>query len=52
MTYSTFIPALKASGIEMDRKVLATIAFDDPAAFAAIVEKVKQTRAEATPVAA
>ena len=44
MTYSTFIPALKASGIEMDRKALATIAFDDPATFAAIVEKAKEAR--------
>ena len=44
MTYSTFIAALKAAGIEMDRKALATIAFDDPTSFAAIVEKAKEAR--------
>jgi large subunit ribosomal protein L20 len=39
MTYSKFIAALKASGIEMDRKVLAAIAYDDPASFGEIVKK-------------
>ena len=41
LTYSRFIAGLKASGIEMDRKVLAAIAFDDAPAFAVIVEQVK-----------
>ena len=41
MTYSKFIFGLKASGIEMDRKVLAAIAYDDPASFGEIVHKVK-----------
>ena len=41
LTYSRFIAGIKAAGIEMDRKVMAAIAFDDPAAFAAIVEKAK-----------
>jgi large subunit ribosomal protein L20 len=41
LTYSRFIAGLKAAGIEMDRKVLAEIAFDDAASFGAIVEKVK-----------
>ena len=41
LTYSRFIAGLKASGIEMDRKVLAAIAYDDAPAFAAIVEQVK-----------
>ena len=41
LTYSRFIAGLKAAGIEMDRKVLAAIAFDDAPAFAAIVEQVK-----------
>jgi large subunit ribosomal protein L20 len=39
MTYSKFIAALKASGIEMDRKVLAAIAYDDPTSFGEIVKK-------------
>jgi len=41
ITYSRFIAGLKTAGIELDRKVLAAIAYDDPAAFAAIVEQVK-----------
>ncbi len=41
LTYSRFMDGLKKTGIEIDRKVLAAIAFDDAAAFAAIVEKVK-----------
>ncbi len=42
ITYSKFMGAMKRSGIELDRKVLAAIAYDDPAAFAAVVEQVKQ----------
>src|SRR5512146_3243500 len=41
ITYSRFIAGLKASGIEMDRKVLAAIAYDDPASFGEIVKKVQ-----------
>ncbi len=41
LTYSQFICGLKKAGIEMDRKVLSAIAFDDPQAFAAIVKKVQ-----------
>src|ERR1700680_3181845 len=41
LTYSRFIDGLKKAGIEMDRKVLAAIAYDDPASFGAIVEKVQ-----------
>ena len=42
LTYSRFIAGLKAASIELDRKVLAAIAYDDPAAFGTIVEQVKQ----------
>lgn len=42
MTYSQFIFGLKAAGIEMDRKVLAALAYEEPAAFAAVVEKAKE----------
>ena len=45
LTYSQFIAAVKAAGIEMDRKVLAALAFDEPQAFAAVVEKAKAARA-------
>ena len=41
ITYSRFIAGLKAAGIEMDRKVLAALAYDEPAGFAAVVEKAK-----------
>ena len=41
ITYSRFIAGLKAAGIEMDRKVLAAIAYDDPASFAEIVKQVQ-----------
>lgn len=41
LTYSRFICGLKAADIDMDRKILAAIAFDDPATFAAIVAKVQ-----------
>jgi large subunit ribosomal protein L20 len=38
MTYNRFIQGLKASGVEVDRKVLADLAVTDPTAFAALVE--------------
>jgi large subunit ribosomal protein L20 len=41
LTYSKFIFGLDKAGIEIDRKVLAAIAYDDAPAFDAIVEKVK-----------
>ena len=41
MTYSVFVAGLKKAGIEMDRKVLAAIAYDDSASFAEIVKKVQ-----------
>ena len=41
LTYSRFIAGIKAAGIEMDRKVLSALAYDDPVTFTAIVEQVK-----------
>jgi large subunit ribosomal protein L20 len=41
ITYSRFIAGLKLTGIEMDRKVLAAIAFDDPTSFAEVVKAVQ-----------
>jgi len=41
MTYARFIHGLDRAGIEMDRKVLADIAGNDPAAFKAIADKVR-----------
>jgi len=39
LTYSRFIDGLNKAGIEIDRKVLAAIAYDDAASFAEIVKK-------------
>ena len=39
LTYSRFIEGLNATGIALDRKVLADLAVTDEAAFKAIVEK-------------
>ena len=41
MTYSRFIAALLKAEIALDRKALADLAMNQPAAFAAIVEKAK-----------
>jgi large subunit ribosomal protein L20 len=41
ITYSKFMAGLKKANIEIDRKVLADMAVNDPAAFGSIVEKVK-----------
>ena len=41
LTYSRFIAGLNKAGIELDRKVLAAIAYDDPASFGEIVNKVQ-----------
>jgi large subunit ribosomal protein L20 len=41
MKYSTFMHALQKTGIQVDRKMLAHLAMNEPASFAAIVEKVK-----------
>lgn len=41
MSYSTFMNGLKKAGIELDRKVLADMAVNDPEAFAAIVKVAK-----------
>tara|TARA_B100000965_G_scaffold117905_1_gene97315 strand:+ start:176 stop:532 length:357 start_codon:yes stop_codon:yes gene_type:complete len=39
MTYSKFINGLNKSGIKLDRKILAEIAYDNPEAFKTIVKK-------------
>ena len=42
ISYSRLMAGLKAAQIEIDRKVLAQLALEDPTAFSAIVEKAKQ----------
>ena len=39
ITYSKFINGLSKSGIKIDRKILAEIAYDNPEAFKTIVKK-------------
>ena len=41
MSYSEFIHGMKAAGIELDRKVLAELAVNEPAAFASLVESAR-----------
>jgi large subunit ribosomal protein L20 len=43
LTYSRFMEGLKASGITLDRKVLADLAIHDDAAFKALVAKAHAT---------
>ena len=45
VTYSRFIAGLKKAAIDLDRKVLADLAVNDPAAFGSIVDKVKASLA-------
>ncbi len=42
LTYGQFIYGLKKAGIGLDRKVLADIAYNDPATFNELVEKARQ----------
>jgi len=41
LKYSRFIAALKSKNIELDRKVLATLAVERPESFARVVEATK-----------
>ena len=43
MTYGKFINGLKVTGIQIDRKILAEIAANDPIVFKSLVEKVKKS---------
>jgi large subunit ribosomal protein L20 len=47
MSYSRFINGLKLAGVELDRKILADMAVNDPTAFAALVERAKAASAAA-----
>ena len=43
ITYSKFINGLNKSGIKLDRKVLADIAYSEPKVFKSIVKKVQSS---------
>ena len=46
LSYSKFMHGLKLAGVELDRKVLAQIAYEDEAAFADLAEVAKKALAE------
>lgn len=48
ISYSQLIHGLKAAGVELDRKMLADIAVNDPAGFTALVEQAKGSLAKAS----
>ena len=47
LSYSRFMHGLKLAGVDLDRKVLAQIAYEDEAGFAALAEVAKKALAEA-----
>src|ERR687895_1632664 len=47
LTYNRFIQGLKAAGVEVDRKILAELAVNDPATFATLVSVAKDSLPEA-----
>jgi len=49
MTYNRFIQGLKIAGVEVDRRMLADMAVNDVASFAALVE-LSRANVPATPV--
>ena len=46
MTYNRFVQGLKTASVEIDRKMLAELAVNDSAAFAALVEVAKKALPE------
>ena len=42
MTYNRFIQGLKGAGVEVDRRMLAELAVNEPAVFASLVETAKK----------
>ncbi|GAA4888413.1 MULTISPECIES: 50S ribosomal protein L20 [Saccharopolyspora] len=46
MSYNRFMNGLKNAGVEVDRKILAELAVNDPAGFAGLVEVSKQNQQE------
>ncbi len=47
ISYSLFINGLKNAAVELDRKILADIAVNDPAGFTALVEQARAAKATA-----
>ena len=47
LSYNQFVAGCRAAGIELDRKVLADLAANDPAAFAVVAQRAKAALDEA-----
>ncbi|WP_420175567.1 50S ribosomal protein L20 [Luteococcus sp. OSA5] len=47
ITYNRFINGLKNAGVEVDRKMMAELAVNDPKAFSALVEVAKANQSQA-----
>ncbi len=45
LSYSRFISGLKKAGVELDRKILADLAVNDPAGFSKLAEQAKTASA-------
>ncbi len=45
LSYSRFISGLKKAGVELDRKILADLAVNDPAGFAKLADQAKSASA-------
>ncbi len=48
VSYSRLMAAMRASGVDLDRKVLADIAVRDPKSFRQYIELVKETKTKAS----
>ena len=48
MSYSRFMAGLNAAEVEVDRKILAELAVNDPAAFAALVDVARRSLEQAS----
>jgi large subunit ribosomal protein L20 len=51
MTYNRFIQGLRGAGVEVDRKIMADLAVNDPGAFASLVELAKAHSPQQAPAA-
>jgi large subunit ribosomal protein L20 len=51
LTYNRLIQGLRLAGVEVDRKILADLAVNDPTAFAGLVEVARTAVADAKPAA-
>ncbi len=52
ISYSQFINGMKKAGIELDRKILADLAVNDPAGFTALCVQAKAAHAATAPAVA